>query len=413
MLATELGTTLAPQPLVDRLTGNGITASISERDTTIAEGRLRPEPAPDPADVGGADRGPPRPPVPPPGPVAIRTSDDTVSVTVDLPDQRQVVLFGSRAELRATLSRLLLIEVTGSVAILLLGAALVPWIVRIALRPLDRMAAVASRIADGSTEERIRPSRTDTELGRMAGSFDDMVDSLEASRRSATDTAARVRTFVSDASHELRTPVSALHASAETLLRTDPPRHRRERLAVQMVREATRAAKLVDDLLAMARLDQEAPLRRQRFNLVAVVAQEVARTKELAPSIAVRLVAPEHVEVIGDPVQIGQVVANLTDNARHATPPGREIVLTVRSEDTTATVEVADTGPGIPVADGERVFERFVRLDAARSRHAFGSGLGLAIARGITHAHGGTLRVADAPRGARLILEIPMVTPGD
>ena len=88
----------------------------------------------------------------------------------------------------------------------------------------------------------------------MAGSFDDMVDSLEASRRSATDTAAGVRTFVSDASHELRTPVSALHASAETLLRTDPPRHRRERLAVQMVREATRAAKLVDDLLAMARL---------------------------------------------------------------------------------------------------------------------------------------------------------------
>ena len=344
--------------------------------------------------------------------MAIRTSGDTVSVTVDLPDQRQVVLFGSRAELRATLSRLLLIEVTGSVAILLLGAALVTWIVRIALRPLDRMAAVASRIADGSTEERIHPSRTDTELGRMAGSFDDMVDSLEASRRSATDTAARVRTFVSDASHELRTPVSALHASAETLLRTDPPRHRRERLAVQMVQEATRAAKLVDDLLAMARLDQEAPLRRQRFNLVAVVAQEVARTKELAPSIAVRLVAPEHVEVIGDPVRIGQVVANLTDNARHATPPGGEIVLTVRSEDTTATVEVADTGPGIPVADGERVFERFVRLDAARSRHAFGSGLGLAIARGIAHAHGGTLRVADAPRGARLILEIPMVTPG-
>jgi two-component system, OmpR family, sensor kinase len=215
----------------------------------------------------------------------------------------------------------------------------------------------------------------------------------------------RMRRFLADASHELRTPIAGVQASAETLLRTNPGRATREKLVLQILREGHRAGQLIEDLLAMTRLEQGIPLDTRDFDLVPLTTAAVELTRELAPAVNVQLHAPSHAHLHGDPQRIRQVLDNLLSNARHATPAGGQI--TVRITDRTAgiQVDVTDTGPGVAQPDRETIFERFTRLDPSGTD---GNGLGLAIARSIATAHSGTLTCDDpAGGGARFQLRLP------
>jgi two-component system, OmpR family, sensor kinase len=221
----------------------------------------------------------------------------------------------------------------------------------------------------------------------------------------------RMRRFLTDASHELRTPMAGIQASAETLLRTNPGRAAREHLVVQILRDTHRAGRLIDDLLAITRLEQGTPLDNRNFDLVPVAGAAVELTRELRPTVNVRLNAPDHVHLRGDPERIRQVLDNLLSNARHATPDGGHITVRVTSHPGAVEVEVTDTGPGIPEADRERIFERFTRLNGTYAMGIDGNGLGLAIARGIATAHSGTLTcAATAGQGARFQLRLPTRT---
>jgi len=197
----------------------------------------------------------------------------------------------------------------------------------------------------------------------------------------------RMRRFLADASHELRTPLAGVQASAETLMRTNPGRAGREELVLQILREAYRAGRLVDDLLAMTRLEQGIPLAVKQFDLVLLAAAAVEQASELAPAVKVQLHAPEHSQLIGDPLRIAQILDNLLTNARHATQAGGRIAVCVTNHPAHVDVDVTDSGPGIPPADRERIFERFTRLAGTYPGEPGGNGLGLAIARGIARAH--------------------------
>lgn len=278
--------------------------------------------------------------------------------------------------------------------ILAVSGLLLTRVVSGALAPLSRVAGVAGRIAAGNRGERLRPSRPGTELGRTAVALDGMLDALEGAE-------VRMRGFLADASHDLRTPVAGVIAAADSLLRDDPDRAERERRLVAMVREARRAGRLVDDLLLMARLDGADPqreLRRQPVDL-AVLAEEVAAAQRLlGADVSARTDGPA--PVAGDPEQLTRVLTNLADNARRE---AHHVRFDVRRRDGQVTVEVTDDGPGVPPAERDRVFERFVRLDAGPGRN----GLGLPIARAVARAHRGDLNCENAPAGARFVLRIP------
>jgi len=218
----------------------------------------------------------------------------------------------------------------------------------------------------------------------------------------------RMRRLLADASHELRTPIAGIQASAETLLRTSISRAAREDLILQILREGHRAGRLIDDLLAITRMEQGSPLAREPFDLVALTTAAVELTQELAPTVAVQLTAPSQVHVHGDPQRIRQILDNLLSNARHATSDGGQITVQVMDNGDKIQVEVTDTGPGIPRSDRERIFDRFTRLDGTYPQGTSGNGLGLAIARSIATAHSGTLTCVDpAGSGARFQLRLP------
>jgi len=222
----------------------------------------------------------------------------------------------------------------------------------------------------------------------------------------------RMRVFLADASHELRTPIAAIQASAETLLRASSSRAQRENLILQILRETHRAGRLIDDLVAITRLEQGIPLAAEPVDIVALAAAAVDRTRELAPGVTVMLHAPACSRLHGDPARLRQVLDNLLANARHATPLGGRITVRISNQHDAAEVEITDTGPGIPPADRERIFDRFTRLPGTYSgphdAAVDGNGLGLAIARSITVAHHGTLTcVEPAHGGARFLLQLP------
>lgn len=296
----------------------------------------------------------------------------------------------SRAQLR--LRKLLLLLGLG--AVVLVGAMLF-FAVRRALAPLDAMTSLAQAIARGHRGGRLNPSRTDTELGRTAAAFDGMLDFLEGAEQ-------RTRRFVADAAHELRTPITGVQAVAEALVQAPVDSPDRDQMSFLLVREARRAGRLVDDLLALAQLDAGVEMQRESVDLLALAEAEVARTRFVAPDFDI---AVEGVSVVvaGDGQRLAQVLANLVDNARQAT--GASGAVRIRVDMTGFTV--SDDGPGVPEGERERIFDRLVRLDDARDRRSGGSGLGLAIARGVVRAHGGELTCEPSARGAVFRVVLP------
>ncbi len=284
-------------------------------------------------------------------------------------------------------------------------------VVRRALRPLDEVTATARSIADGDRGRRLRPARTDTEIGRVAAAFDEMLDAVEGAEAQAVAAEERVRGFLSDAAHELRTPVAGVRAAADTLVRSggDDPATT-EVLAVHVVRQADRAARLVDDMLTMARLDRGIALDRRTTDLVPWIRTEVDRLGLRLPGITLQPDVPSgSVRADVDPDRLAQVLGNLVDNAARATGGTGTVRVALGTDEGEVVLEVEDDGPGIPAEDRERVFDRLVRLEDSRDVRSGGAGLGLPIARGIAVAHGGTLVHGDDGTlgGARFVLRLP------
>jgi signal transduction histidine kinase len=234
----------------------------------------------------------------------------------------------------------------------------------------------------------------------------------------------RQRRFVGDASHELRTPLALLRLEAEELAqRLDEQRAtgNEQRAATSgdpqppanarpLLRQVDRIARLVDDLLTLARLDEEGlPLEREPVPVASLLNTAAEQARRLAAAgVDVRVTAPPDLWVSGDPDRLHQVLLILVDNAARATPPQGRITLTAHHQRGAALIIVADTGPGIPAEHQARIFERFYRVDRARSRREGGAGLGLAIAREIVRAHGGEIRVENTPgAGAAITVRLP------
>jgi signal transduction histidine kinase len=342
----------------------------------------------------------------------VRTSSAALSATGRVDGARLTVsvdiglVRGAQQRLRRTL-------LLGSLIALAVSALLVLLVVRIALRPLDDVAGLARSITSGGRGGRLRPDRTDTEIGQTAQALDEMLDELEGAEFRARQAEESSRRFLADAAHELRTPIAGIQAAAETLLHNGSTidAAQRERLEVLLIREARRAGTLVSDLLATARLDAGVKLELTPTSLAALAGTEVDRARLLHPNAQVDLLGPD-VVVSCDPDRIGGVLRNLLDNALRAAGPSGRVNVGLAADPSWACVDVADSGPGVPPADRERIFERLVRLDTARGdasrpETGGGSGLGLAIARGYARAHGGDLVCLDSPGGAVFRLTLP------
>ncbi|HEY4021412.1 MAG TPA: HAMP domain-containing sensor histidine kinase [Pseudonocardiaceae bacterium] len=311
-----------------------------------------------------------------------------------------------------------LLVLTGLGALLVTGIALV-FTVRLALSPLDVMTNLARSIARGGRGRRLWPTKPQTELGRTAAAFDDMLDALEGAEaaanraeQAATEAADRTRRFVADAAHELRTPIAGVQAVAEAVLQQPPDADPEEvqRLQLLLVRESRRASQLVDDLLDLARIDSGVELHKENLDLHVLADAQADRIRLLAPELTLRVEGPA-LPVYADPARVTQILANLLDNAKQATPPDGHITVRLGRNGDFAELMVIDSGHGVPQADRERIFDRLVRLDRSRDRRSGGSGLGLAIARGFARAHGGELTceppVVSAP-GAVFRLLLPV-----
>jgi two-component system OmpR family sensor kinase len=319
------------------------------------------------------------------------------------------MLTASSASVTGPVHRLIVIEIVGGVAILVVAGALLLWGLRAALEPLAVVGRVASSIAAGDRRRRLRPRRPDTELGRMAAAFDEMVDALETTAEQAQRSESAMRRFLGDASHELRTPVAALQATAETLLREQPARPARDGLEAHLARDTARLGQLVDDLLNLARLEASEPLRHERVDLAATAQREAAQARQRCPAATVTLHVAEPaagVAVLGDGEALARALRNLLDNALAATRGAGHIGVDLTREGDLVVIRVSDDGPGVASSERERIFDGFVRLPGTAGT---GVGLGLAIVRRIAAQHGGEACCEDHSPGARFALRLPAI----
>jgi two-component system, OmpR family, sensor kinase len=303
------------------------------------------------------------------------------------------LIFGAR-------TRVLRVLIIVAAVAAVLVAVVVPLVVRLALSPLDDMTRLARGVAGGRRGERLWPDAADTELGRTAAAFDDMLDALEGAEQRALASEAGMRRFVADAAHELRTPIAGIAAAAEAALQNPNGDHEtRQRLLVVLGREAHHAGRLIDDLLDLARIDTGLTLHPEVTDIGHVVVEQVERAQLLHPDLVLRVEGPSTTAPV-DAARIGQVVANLLNNACAVTPAGGTVRVVVSRPPGAVSLAVHDAGPGVPAADRERIFDRLVRLETARDRRDKGAGLGLTIARGIARAHGGDVTCEPPPPGS-------------
>ncbi len=301
-----------------------------------------------------------------------------------------VVLIGHRlAETEQTVQTVTAIGALGSLAVLALAVLLSLAVVGRALRPLAAITCGAERLARGDYAHRVPVESAADEVGRLGATFNHMAAEI-------AHAFAAQRRFVADASHELRTPLAALRGYTDVLiLGVDEDRATADRVLHAMQDDLSRMSRLVDDLLMLARLDADVPLRLGPVALSELLGAAAEEGRALARGTRwVQLDPPAgEVQIWGDKDRLRQVLSNVVGNACSYCPPGSTVRLSAAVCHPWATIAVQDDGPGVPASDVARLGERFYRGDAARSRRTGGTGLGLAIARAITEAHGGTLAI--------------------
>lgn len=341
------------------------------------------------------------------GHVAIVTVGSTTgslswrAVLVALPhNHTEILVAAPLSQVDATMRFLrLALLLTGLVVLAVLGATGY-WITRLGLRPIAEVTEVAEAIVEGDRTRRVARRHQKTEAGKLARALNVMLDEQQALE-------GRLRQFVADASHELRTPVSVILGITELWRRgelrsgdqRDEAIHRIGVSGIQMGR-------VVEDLLLLARLDEGRPLLREPVDLGQVVRDVVADVATTNPTRSIVLDVPHSAVVEGDETGLRQVVVNLVGNAIRHTPQGADVEVRVFEQEDVVALEVRDSGPGLTIEDASHAFDRFWQADSSRSRA--GAGLGLAIVRGIVDAHLGEVSlVSDTATGTRVIVTIP------
>jgi two-component system OmpR family sensor kinase len=333
-------------------------------------------------------------------------------------------------EVDSTVGKLATVHVIVGAVVLAVLAIVGYAMVRASLMRLLQVERTAREIAAGDLSRRVPTSHPDTEVGRLAAAFNAMLGEIEYAFRArerseaeARASEARMRRFAADASHELRTPLTAIRGFSELYRQGGGDA---AHVISRIEHHATRMSALVEDLLLLARLDQHRPIQAVPVDLLSLAADAVHDTTATQDDHPIRLVpaADRPPVVVGDELQLRQVIGNLLNNAVQHTPPGTPVTVTVetvtgRGVQGEVILSVADSGPGLAPDDAVRVFERFFRPDQSRTRAVTpqggahkGSGLGLSIVHALVSAHGGTIRLETAlGAGARFVVRLPLFVP--
>ena len=344
---------------------------------------------------------------------------DYLVISVQSPGGQRLYMGVPFTSVESTVNELVIIEVVMTVIGVLGAALLTAAVIRLSLRPLDRVAATAARISrlpldQGEVGELVRVPEADTdprtEAGQVGESLNRLIDHVANALTARQASETRVRQFVADASHELRTPLASIGGYAELTRRgreTVPPDTAYALSRIEA--EAGRMTRLVEDLLLLARLDAGRPLEREPVDLSPLVVDAVRDAHAAVPDHRWQVDLPDEPAVVdGDPGRLHQVLVNLLANAGKHTPAGTTVTASVGWADGSCVVKVADDGPGIPPELLSTVFERFARGDHSRSRAAGSTGLGLAIVSAVVASHRGQVDVASRPGRTVFTVRLPV-----
>jgi len=316
----------------------------------------------------------------------------------------RIVLLTSLAEVDRELSRLLTALALAIPGALALSGVLAYLLARKALAPMEQLRRSTREITADRLDQRLPVANPNDELGGLALTINDMIGRLEHSF-------TEIRRFTADASHELRTPLTAIRSEAELALNRPSATPEQRQLLGSILEECGRLTRLTEQLLALSREDAGTPAVRQPLDLSALTTGVVDNMRPLAEAKGVALTAraAAPVTVHGDAARLRQVLYNLVDNAVKYTPDTGRVEVAVEMRGSSAVLSVADTGEGIAPEHVPHIFERFYRVDKARTRTQGGTGLGLSIARSIVTAHGGSIDVVSAPgQGAVFTVVLPL-----
>lgn len=346
--------------------------------------------------------------------------DDQEANKVVLPQQTTgyLVLGLPFENLDNTMERLAVVIVGVAILAITLGTMIAYWTVTRSFRPLGRVEKTAAAIAAGDLSQRVDIANPATEVGRLSGSLNTMLANIEHAFAAQAASEKRMRRFVADASHELRTPLVTIRGFSELYRHgaiTAP-----EDVATAMGRiesESKRMGSLVEDLLMLARMDEQRPVALKPVDLLLIGHDAVLDARASAPGRAFKVVGIDGgsgspAPTLGDEAKLRQVVANIMGNALRYTPEGTPIEIVVGTRvsggQKSSIIKIRDHGPGISDDEAPRIFERFYRADSSRDRNTGGSGLGLAIVSAIVASHDGTVRVEPTPGGgATMAIELP------
>lgn len=305
--------------------------------------------------------------------------------------------------IEATLGSLRLALLAVALVVLAVVAATGFWVGRLGLGPIEEVTEVATAIAAGDRTRRVRATRSGTEAARLAEAFNAMRDEQLALE-------SRLRQFVADASHELRSPVAAIQGITELWRRGELQGEAERAEALRRIgRASQQMSRLVEELLLLARLDEGRALVREPVDLAAVVREVVDQSQGADPARPIRLDVDPDASLEADGSSLRRMVTNLVTNALRHTPPTSAVSVRLAVGDA-IELEVGDEGPGMTPEEAAHAFDRFWQADAARSRQ--GAGLGLPIVRGIVAAHGGDVTLdSDPVRGTRVVVRLPRPEP--
>lgn len=355
-------------------------------------------------------------------PVTVDLGGDLGSFRVGARSTAEVTVVSGQSldEVTTTTRDLVLIFALVTLVALAVAALVGALVVRLALRPLGRVAATATRVAElplasgeVAIEERVPDADTDprTEVGQVGHAFNRMLGHMEQALIARQESEETLRRFVADASHELRTPLASIRGYSELARRDDEVLPEDVRRSLDRIgSESVRMTGLVEDLLLLARLDAGAELRHEPVELARILVDGVSDAHVTGPDHVWELDlddAAGELVVDGDASRIQQVVVNLLANARSHTPTGTVVTASLAAEPGWAVLRVTDTGPGIDPALRPRLFERFVRGDDSRSRAAGSTGLGLSIVAAIVEAHRGEVSVTSIPGATSFEVRLP------
>jgi two-component system OmpR family sensor kinase len=285
-------------------------------------------------------------------------------------------------------------------------------VITVGLRPLANVEATAELIAEGDLTARLPDVKPNTEVGRLVSTLNTMLGRIEESFAARLESESKLRRFVADASHELRTPITAIRGFAELHRQgAVTGEEKTKELIGRIENESKRMGSLVEDLLLLARLDQSREMKSEPVDLIKIVSDAVASARAAGPNHKVNFDGQsEEIYTLGDSDRIHQVVANLLANARTHTPAGTSIDVSVKQDLDGVRIRIADNGPGLTTADQARIFERFYRADASRVRtDGEGTGLGLSIVDAVMRAHAGLVSVdSELGKGATFTLFFPL-----